>query len=350
VLKQDSWRSLLRRAYRRVSTTAASARPAGPLVSESDVRAAYRLLLGREPDADGWHNFGAMVGKAPVSELVAAFLSSEEFRGTTMHDAVQRREREDLRIVAIDDGLRLLVSPHDLLNEGLLRSGSYETHLVAALERTISPGQTICAIGANIGHHVVRMARRTGDRGRVIAFEAHPGNAQLLARNVALNALRNVTILPVAVSDERALHRYVAAQGTNGYVEPASAEAAVAGDAALLQAVRLDDVRSVLGKVDVLQIDVEGCEGRVLRGAREVVAACRPTIFSELCLGQLRRTSAMSGEEYLGDLQRLGYHFNALAFDGRVVSFGDDAADLCAYARSQPTAHIDIRCDPLQRS
>lgn len=73
-------------------------------MSESDVRAAYRLLLGREPDPDGWHNFGAMVGKAPVAELAGAFLSSEEFRGTTMHDAVQRREREDLRIVEIGTG------------------------------------------------------------------------------------------------------------------------------------------------------------------------------------------------------------------------------------------------------
>lgn len=350
MLKHDFWRSPLRRAYGRLFTAVASPGPVGPLVEENDVRAAYRLLLGRGPDPDGWHNFGAMVAKAPVSELVGAFLSSEEFRGTPMHDAVQRREREDLRIVEIGDGLRLLVSPNDLLNEPLVRSGSYETHLVADLERTIVSGQTICAIGANIGYHVVRMARCTGDRGRVVAFEAHPGNAQMLARNVALNELRNVTIFPVALSDERALQRYVAAQGTNGYVEPASAEAAQAADAPLLQAIRLDDMRSVLGAVDVLQIDVEGSEGRVLRGATEIVAACRPTIFSELCLGQLRRTSDMSGEEYLGDLQRLGYAFNALAFDGSVVAFEDSTADLCAYARSQPTSHIDIRCDPPKRS
>ena len=319
----------------------------GTLVEESDVRAAYRLLLGREPDPDGWHNFSAMVGRAPVSELVGSLLSSAEFRSTPMHEAVQRRERDDLELVEIGDGLRLLVSPHDLLNAGMLRSGSYEVHLSAALDQRLRAGDVVCAVGANIGFHVVRAARRVGPEGHVFAFEAHPANAQLVARNVALNRLTNVTVLPLALSDTRGLHRHVAAQGTNGYVEPLGATPHGASeDSPLLQAVCLDDLRSLIGRVDVLQIDVEGSEARVLRGATRTIEELEPTIFSELCLGQLQRTSGTSGEEYLEPLRRLGYTFDALGFDGSIVAFGDSVAALCRHAREQPTSHIDIRCEP----
>jgi len=342
-------RSLAGSLYRSLAGNAARATPApSSLVREADVRAAYRLLLGREPDADGWHNFGAMVGTVPTSDLVTAFMSSEEFRRTTMHQAVLRRERDDLQVVDIGDGLRLMVSANDLLNESLLHVAGYEAHLAAAIDRCLRPGMSFCAVGANVGYHVVRAAHRVGPSGRVFAFEAHPGNAQLVARNVALNGLDNVLVMAFAVSDRRTLLRYVAAQGTNGYVEPVDASHSADPDALqaslLLQSICLDDLLTLLAPIDVLQIDVEGSEGRALRGARALLTQCKPTIFSELCLGQLSRTSDMTGEDYLEGLRALGYRFSVLAFDGEVVEFGDAVAKVCAHARAQPTSHVDIRC------
>lgn len=343
-------RSFVRRVYRRlVPLPEPEPPPVDPwFVTAADVGAAYRLLLGREPDPDGLHTFGAMIGTAHVANLAGALLSSEEFRGTMLHDAVSRREHEDLVSVDIGAGLRLLVSAHDLSNQSLLRDGVYEAHLTRALDEQLVPGMAVCAVGANVGYHVVRAAQRVGPAGRVFAFEAHPGNAQLVARNAALNQLQNVMVLPLAVSDRQALHRYVAAQGTNGYVEPLDAGGGdeIFAASTLLQSIRLDDLLALLPPIAVLQIDVEGCEGRVLRGAQQLVARDRPTIFSELCLGQLARNSAMTGEDYLGLLRTAGYQFAALGFDGTVVPFGDDVGRLCAYARAQPTALIDVRCTP----
>ena len=346
-------RALARSVYRRIAPLVSATRLAGDRVSEADVRAAYRLLLGRVPDPDGWQSFSAMVGIAPTSDLVGALLSSEEFRRTAMHSALMRRERDDLEEVDASDGLRLLVSPHDLSNQGLLRRGSYETHLARALDDVLRPGMSFCAVGANVGYHVVRAAHRVGPRGRVFAFEAHPGNALLVARSVALNRFENTTVLPFAVADRRTLHRYVAAQGTNGYLEPLDAQVSSDADtlrsALLIQSICLDDLLGLLSPIDVLQIDIEGGEGRALRGAQRLLAENRPVVFSELCLGQLSRNSAMSGEEYLGGLRSLGYGFAVLGFDGAITPFGDDVERLCAYARAQSTSHIDIRCAPSER-
>lgn len=311
--------------------------------------AAYRLLLGRAPDPDGLRTFGALVGRSSVPSLVGALLASEEFRGTPMHAALVRREHEDLREVDVGGGLRLLVSPHDLSNRGLLESGVYESHVAAALDALLSPGRALCAVGANVGYHVIRAAHRVGATGRVIAFEANPDNAQLVARSVARNGLDNLTILPLAVADRSALLRYVAAQGTNGAVASLDADArgGAASDATqLVQAVSLDQLRSLLRRIDVLQMDVEGAEGLVLRGARELLAASRPTILAELSLGQLERTSRMTGEETLGLLRDLGYAISVLRFDGGVESFGRDVEGVCAFARAQPSPHVDLRCDP----
>jgi FkbM family methyltransferase len=336
-------RRLLRRVYRGATATE-------PLVTAADVHSAYRLLLGRAADPDGWHTFSALVGTAPVSYLAGALLSSEEFRRTPMYAALSRREHDDLRSVALGDGLELLVSPHDLLYGGVREIGRYEAHLTRVLEAALRPGLAVCAVGANIGHHAVRMARRVGPAGRVYAFEARPQNAQMLAHSFARNGLDNAMVLALAVSDERTLLRYVAAQGTNGYVEPLDwrrfAERPDAAHDVLVQSICLDDLLALLPTIAILQLDVEGAEGRVLRGARRLLERDRPTVFSELALGQLSRTSGMSGEEYLGLLRPLGYEFAVLSFDGGVVPFGDDVAALCAHARAQPTAHVDVRCTP----
>ena len=50
--------------------------------TEADVVACYRLFLGREPDAEGFKNFRALVasGRHPLDDLVALFLSSSEYQ------------------------------------------------------------------------------------------------------------------------------------------------------------------------------------------------------------------------------------------------------------------------------
>jgi len=47
-------------------------------------------------------------------------------------------------------------------------------------------------------------------------------------------------------------------------------------------------------------MDVEGAEGLVIEGARELIEKYRPIVTSEFSLEMLPRVSKMSGEDYLG--------------------------------------------------
>ena len=287
-----------------------------------------------------------MVGATDVGELTTSLLSSEEFRQTAGYAAVRRREHDELSLTDLATGLRLYLSPHDVLNRQAFTAGAYETHLTAALRAAVTAGMTVCCVGANVGYHALHAASRVGPSGRVVAFEARPENARLILLNAAVNGLTNVTVLPLAVADRAGRYRYVPAQGTNGYIEPIAGlgDSTTSDALSLVQAVCLDSLRTLLSPLDVLQMDVEGAEGLVVTGALGLIDAYRPTIFSELCLGQLGRTSSMSGHQYLGMLASRGYEFAALRFDGGAVPFGGDAGRLLQYAAAQPTSHIDIRC------
>lgn len=337
----------LMRDARAVAECAGWRAPHDARVTHDDVTAAYRLFLNREPDPDGWRTFSAMIGKACVTDLATCFVSSEEFRRSPVYAGIARTEHSTLTLVPVAPGMRLALSPHDVSCRPLLESGQYEVHLAAALDETLRPGMTVCCVGANVGYHALRAARSVGSAGKVVAFEARPATADLLLRNALLNGLGNVVVLPLAVADRFATYEYVLAQGTNGYIRALSGEGTeLAAEATAIQAVPLDALANLLSPLDVLQMDVEGAEGLVVNGALDLLRAHRPRIFSELCLGQLERTSAMSGEDLLGPLADLNYRFTALCFDGSRLSFGGDVAALLRHARNQPSSHIDVLCEP----
>jgi len=71
-------------------------------------------------------------------------------------------------------------------------------------------GDIVVDVGAHIGRYTIIASKRVGESGKVIAIEAHPGNFEMLNRNVKLNKLTNVTALNYAVySKESKLKLYV---------------------------------------------------------------------------------------------------------------------------------------------
>ena len=53
-------------------------------------------------------------------------------------------------------------------------------------------GDVVVDIGAHMGRYTIIGAKRVGAQGKVVAIEAHPGNFEMLNRNIKLNQLTNV--------------------------------------------------------------------------------------------------------------------------------------------------------------
>lgn len=159
--------------------------------------------------------------------------------------------------------------------------------------RSLRPGDTFFDVGANVGYYSLLASRIVGERGRVIAFEPLLDNVAYLSKHVRLNHLANVDVLAVACSDANGIVTF--ARGANGALGKI-AENGSGGDM-LVPALSLDDFHARTGLLpNVMKIDVEGAELRVLTGAQALLDKSRPTIFlsthgdemREQCLAFLR--------------------------------------------------------------
>jgi FkbM family methyltransferase len=163
----------------------------------------------------------------------------------------------------------------------------------------IKADSVILDVGANIGMLTMPFARAAG-RGHVWSFEPDPNNRARLAEHVGLNALGNVTVLPVGLGERSGsfeLYKVVASNsGMNRILQGTAADPALPH--ATIHVERLDDLWPTLGaaRLDVMKIDVEGFEFSVLRGARATIERFQPVLFIELVDGNLRENGASAAE------------------------------------------------------
>jgi FkbM family methyltransferase len=146
-----------------------------------------------------------------------------------------------------------------------------ESALVAQLLR---PGDVFVDLGANIGYYTVLAALACGPRGTVHAFEPEPGNFRLLRENVALNGLANVTAVEAAVSSASGsvdLFLSHDNQGDHRIYDNESRASRVR-----VRQVSLDDwFRGRDSRVDVVKMDTQGSEGRIIDGMEGLIDANR---------------------------------------------------------------------------
>ena len=230
-----------------------------------DVRAAYRLLLGREPDPQGFAHWAAEVeaGRLDCDGLLRMITRSEEY--------LRRASPEQ----AVDiGGAVVFVDPHDSeFGASIATHGTWESHLRAVLARCLKPGGVFVDIGANLGVMSFDAARLVGPEGRVIAFEPEPHNLRLLLRGVQANGFAQVSVLGVALSDAP---RIVSMTGnSNGSVIDAAVELG------LVQAMPGDELLAGLPRIDMIKLDIEGHEPAALRGLRRTLQRHRPLVLCE---------------------------------------------------------------------
>jgi FkbM family methyltransferase len=189
-------------------------------------------------------------------------------------------------------GHRLLLDLRSRVQATAYFSGSFDDDLLEIALRLLDrPGAVAFDIGANIGLWTIPLAIRAREiAGRVVAFEPVTANRRRLVDNLRLNGVwPHADIVAAAVSDtvgttELALRDdflHGASTGNASIVIDDGADRGLRRDTSAT--VPLDGFRRALGgdAVRVIKLDVEGHEDHVLRGARALLAASRPTVIAE---------------------------------------------------------------------
>jgi FkbM family methyltransferase len=166
-----------------------------------------------------------------------------------------------------------------------------------ALRDLVRPGDTCFDVGAFDGALAQVMARATGPRGLVCAFEANPGMLAKLTNNCSANALTNVYLVHAAAWHttgewvKMLVPENVPAAATiTGTVPADTTETAI-------PTLALDDYAERYGLFpNVVKMDIEGAERHALAGFRTVLARYKPHLVLE------QRTHEIRAVELIQDL------------------------------------------------
>jgi FkbM family methyltransferase len=180
----------------------------------------------------------------------------------------------------------LFLVPHlcEPIGFELFIHGDYEPLTRRYILKNLPQGGTFVDVGANIGIFTVPGAKRVGPRGRVLAVEASPRAFRYLEHNVRLNRLENVEPRHCAAydrNDEIAFWEAPADHFGMGSVSPQFHDCPIP-----LSARTLDTLLAEIGigHVDVLKVDVEGCEAAVFLGAERLLTGPEPPfVLFEFC-------------------------------------------------------------------
>jgi FkbM family methyltransferase len=145
----------------------------------------------------------------------------------------------------------------------LRRDRTWEGVESALLRAALRPGSVVVDAGANLGWHAVWAALAVGAAGRVYAFEPDPRNLALLRANGAgLPQLRALGVALGEAKGEVAFRRHGDNQGDSARVRTAASftTSCWPGDAL------------ALSRLDVLKIDTQGSELRILQGFATTLA------------------------------------------------------------------------------
>lgn len=176
-------------------------------------------------------------------------------------------------------------------------------------------------IGAHQGFYTIKLAKESGEKGRVIAIEPAPENFEILCKNIELNHLTNVTPINKALSNYNGigtlytydlLHRLNSGKhflrGTN-LDEPHGREL----DKPIpspqwptsVDVMTLDKIVEELNlnRIDIIKMDVEGAEVKIIEGSQNVLTHFEPKLVIEIHYNHeidklLRKYGYMRTEHY----------------------------------------------------
>jgi FkbM family methyltransferase len=198
-------------------------------------------------------------------------------------------------------GLRFNLYLGTDLSRQLFIAGCVEPNVFAVLDRLLQPGMVFVDAGANEGLFTLFASQRIGDAGRVWAFEPSEREFLRLQANLRLNGRQNVRAFRMGLAERDGEEALAIADFGHEGVNTLGAFAHEGISLLRTERVpvrKLDDlIRDAnVERIDVLKVDVEGAESRVIEGARDVLAEHRPVVLFEAfdpCL-RLQGSSAAS--------------------------------------------------------
>lgn len=175
----------------------------------------------------------------------------------------------------------------------------FEYNAVQVFLRLLPQSQVFFDIGSNIGYYSLLAASASNDRIETYAFEPMPSIYDYLATNIDLNEFRHIQALKLALSDSTGEAEFYAIKNPKFQNFPQ-----LTGDGSLNAnssqnaskeyfTVNIDTLDNFVAKnlgdkkIDLIKLDTEANEHKVMAGATKVLSQHRPIIQCEILKNQI---------------------------------------------------------------
>ncbi len=248
------------------------------------------------------------------------------------------------RLVAVN-----FANPYPLALRRFPNYNAPQVELVALTAEALGRPVYVADVGAAVGDTALLLLERCGDRIKQLdCVEAELAFAELLEKNLANTQAR--------------AHRAVLSDkaGSVGSLVRSQHEGTASAEgAAPVDAITLDEFQMGFSEPwDVLKVDTDGFDGRILAGAATLLEQARPNVLFEWHPKLYRRLGNEPAQPFTV-LRTAGYdRFVFFTKFGQFSHFGDGElerlADLCLHSQTLDDWHYDVaalhRCsmvDPL---
>jgi FkbM family methyltransferase len=189
------------------------------------------------------------------------------------------------------------------------RYKTWEPHLIQLIVDCLRSGDVYVDIGANVGVMAFNAAKAVGVTGKVIGFEPDPTNCNLFLRGLIANGFQNVSLIPVALSDQPAIFSLTGS--SNSYLIEAN------DTNRLIQSLPGDFLLAGEPRIDFIKIDIEGYEPFALKGLAQTLRRHKPLVLCEFNPRCLKDHVSIDPLSFAHDLFGLTSTIEAVAHDGK---------------------------------
>jgi FkbM family methyltransferase len=219
------------------------------------------------------------------------------------------------RYLCYCDSTDLTLTPH------LCLSGHWESWVTQAIARILRPGMRCLDLGANVGYFTLLMAGAVGPSGRVVAVEASPRLADLLSRTIEVNGFTDrVTVVQRAATGRSGdrLHLHV----PPGRLGDGTVSMSSGADSVEVETVSVDDLLRAWESVDVVKVDIEGCEASAWQG----MTALLERSPSVTVITEYDHRRSYDAAEFIRSVTSAGFQLRYLADDSTIAALGVEQA------------------------
>ena len=221
------------------------------------------------------------------------------------------------KIVYTRFGVPIALKLSDWVDQQIYATGEYEADVARVIEKLLTAGDCVFDIGANIGYFSLLAAKQVGATGVVESFEPVPAIRERLKHNLRLNPQLPIVLHDEAISDMNGISHFYVGPSTNSGTSSLRS-ISEASDKIEVRTIRFDALSLNTDSVQLIKIDVEGAEMKVIDGMKDAFQRWGdrlPDLIVEVSDSFLRATGS-SGEMLCAKLMKMGYKMYVIEWNG----------------------------------